>query len=170
MQILGLAGRKESTEAQMRNLLSIIDLGQSRVSLQQYGFWDNEADSPNPDVLPEAEIAAKSGAELVVAKSFGTLVTLVANERYGFKPAKCVFIATPLRRYEAENRVSLLEGFAMHTPILFIQQTDDFNGKFSALESVVGKYKHCTVIEVPGNDHVYGDVKELKRRIEDWYR
>ncbi len=154
----------------MSGLLSVIDLGQSRVTLQRYGFWEQTTDSPDPDVTPEAEIAARSGAELVIAKSIGTLITLIANERFGFKPAKCVFIGTPLRRYEAENRVSLLERFATNTPILFIQQTNDFNGRFSALKAVVEKYKHCAVVEVPGSDHRYTDVKELKRCIENWYR
>ena len=54
----------------------------------------------------------------------------------------------------------------MATPALFIQQTDDITGRFDALNA---KYADVAeVTEVPGSDHFYGDVEQLRKLISGW--
>ena len=99
MKLLGLPGRKASTLAQMVELVGSVRLGQTQGRVQEYGFWGAE-DVANPDAEPVALIASASGADAVISKSFGTLVTMMAASRHGFRPARCVFIGTPLVRLE----------------------------------------------------------------------
>lgn len=166
MRLLGLPGRKQSTLAQMAELVECVRLGQTQSHVQAYGFWGG-ADVPNPDVEPEAKIAAGYGADWVIAKSFGTLVAMTAADRHGFAPSWCVFIGTPLARFEAEG-LDLLEAHCARTPTLFIQQTADFNGPFAALASQVSARAHIRCVEVPGGDHLYSDVPGLVDAIETW--
>ena len=166
MHLLGLPGRKQSTLTQMVDLVGAIGVGQTRSHVQAYGFWGGE-DVDNPDVEPEARIAAASGADWVIAKSFGTLVAMTAVGWGGFAPSRCVFIGTPLARLEATG-LDLLEAHCARTPTLFIQQTADFNGPFAALADRVsgGGRTHC--VEVPGGDHLYSDLPPLVDAIEAW--
>ncbi|MFL6651214.1 MAG: hypothetical protein ACJ8J7_07990 [Sulfurifustaceae bacterium] len=164
-----MAGRKQSTFAHLEELLKILDVGATTVTLQRYRFWEGAPDHPNPDVVPEAQTAAESGADLVIAKSIGTLVTMIAHAQFGFRPERAVFIGTPLRRYAAEDRLGALKKFTGEVPTLFIQQTDDFNGGFAALASALAGNARCTLAEVPGNDHMYTDARRLKQCIENWY-
>ena len=168
MKLLGLPGRKASTLAQMVELTGSVRLGQAQGRVQEYGFWGAE-EVADPDVEPEALIAAASGADAVIAKSFGTLVTMTAARRHGFRPARCVFIGTPLLRLEGEG-LDLLEAHCACTPTLFIQQTADFNGAFDALSKRVSGPRHVACAEVPGHDHLYSDTPGLVAAIEAWWR
>lgn len=167
MKLLGLPGRKSSTLAQMVELVGSVRLGQTRGHVQEYGFWGAE-DVADPDAEPEAVIAAASGADAVIAKSFGTLVTMTAASRHGFRPARCVFIGTPLVRLEGAGR-DLLEAHCARIPTLFIQQTADFNGAFDALSKLVSGPRHIACVEVPGEDHLYADTPRLVAAIEAWW-
>lgn len=135
--------------------------------MQEYRFWGTE-EVADPDPAPEAVIAAASGADLVIAKSFGTLVTMTAASRHGFKPARCVFIGTPLLRLQGAG-LDLLTAHCARTPTLFIQQTADFNGAFDALSKVVAGTEHIACAEVPGDDHLYSDLPRLVEVIEEWW-
>lgn len=127
-----------------------------------------DEDQSNPDPVPESRIVADSGADLVIAKSFGTLVTMLANREYGFQPAKCVMITVPLVRFKIQNLIPLLHHHCASVPTLFIQKTADFNGPYAELASETGAYPGCRAAEVAGDDHLYSDLTELKRIIEAW--
>lgn len=169
MRILGLAGRKRATYAHLNALLKTLDLGAAEVTLQRYGFWEGASDDPNPDVAQEAQIAAQSGADFVVAKSIGTLVALLAHAQFGFRPVRAVFIGLPLHRYRTEDRLGALAQFTAGVRTLFIQQTGDVNGGFAELAAALAGNERCSLAEVPGNDHMYTDSARLKRCIENWY-
>ncbi len=102
MKLLGLPGRKPSTLAQMVELVGSVRLGQTRRGVQEYGFW-GAGEVTNPDAEPGAAAAAASGADWVIAKSFGTLVAMTAASGYGFRLARCVFIGTPLVRLRGDG-------------------------------------------------------------------
>jgi hypothetical protein len=164
MKILGLPGRKRSTLEQMRALLARTAGDGDQPIVQEYGFWTS-GDSPNPDVRPEAEIAAKSHAGVVVAKSIGTLITMLAIRDFGLRPARCVFVGTPLARYRQENLLPLLESHCEQTPTLFIQQTGDFNGRYADLAPLVARHCRCSSAEIAGGDHLYLDVETIAKII-----
>lgn len=165
MRVLGLSGRKPSTLPQMQALLAA--LGLSHAPIQPYGFW-SEADHPSPDVLPEALAAAASRADLIVAKSIGTQVAMLACRDHGLNPGACVFLATPLRRFEALDLAPLLEGHCAAVDTLFVQQTVDYNGAFADLANIVGRYPRCEIAEVPGADHLYEEIDVIAPIVRAW--
>lgn len=165
MRVLGLPGRKPSTLPQMQALLAALGLPEAPV--QAYGFW-GAADVTNPDISPEVMAAAASRAELVVAKSIGTLVTALAERDHGFAPKACVFLAIPLRRFEALELVPLLEAHCRMTPTLVVQQTDDYNGPYAQVARIVAPHPLCQVVEIPGGDHLYEDVDLIAPLVRPW--
>jgi len=165
VRLLGLPGRKASTLTQMTDLVERLAGGQAAV--RSYGFWGG-ADVPDPDVGPEALAVADSGAELLVCKSIGTLIAMLARERHGFIAKSYVFIGSPLRRFEAEGLIDILRRQAHAAPTLFIQQTADFNGAYADLAAAVGAAPFATMAEVPGDDHLYSDTMRLAQIIEAW--
>lgn len=166
MKLLGLPGRKSSTFQQMLDLTSRLRVAQDEAVVQAYGFW-GAAEHPDPDPRPEARIAAASKADLVVAKSFGTLVTMIAGRDHGFSPRACVFLGTPLRR--APEMAMRLASHLAAVPTLLIQQTDDFNGAFAEVAAVAAGAPSATVLEIPGSDHLYEDLDMIASPIEAWW-
>ncbi|MBP7815072.1 MAG: hypothetical protein KA085_03030 [Phenylobacterium sp.] len=166
MKLLGLPGREPSTLAQMEALLARLEIGQTETEIRHHGFW--ATDWSDPDVLPEAEAVARLSADLVIAKSIGTLVAMLAVAREGFAPTACVFIATPLNRLIAEEEVALLEAHCAAIPTLFVQQSDDFNGAYGPLAQIVARHPGCAAVEIPGGDHLYEDIELIAPLIEAW--
>jgi hypothetical protein len=166
VKLLGLPGRKSSTFQHMLDLTSRLRLGQDEAVVQAYGFWGPK-DDPNPDPAPEARIAAESRADLVIAKSFGTLVTMVAGRDLGFAPPACVFLGTPLRR--SPDMAALLVAHLSAVPTLLIQQTSDFNGSFAEVAAVAARAPSAMALEIPGDDHLYEDLDAIAPLIEAWW-
>lgn len=164
-RVLGLPGREPSTLSQMQALLA--ELGVGAEAIQAYGFWGH-ADHSNPQLGGEAAAAGGSGAEVVVAKSIGTLVTLLAERDHGLAPKACVFLATPMRRFHAQGWVPLLADHCAAIPTLFVQQTDDFNGAFADLAEVVARHRECRCVEIPGGDHLYEDIGRIAPPVRGW--
>jgi hypothetical protein len=166
VKLLGLPGRKSSTFRQMLDLTSRLRVGQDEAVVQAYGFWrPEEVADPNPG--PEARIAADSGADLVVAKSFGTLVAMMAVRDHGFAPEACVFLGTPMRRSGA--MASWLTDHLARVPTLLIQQTADYNGPFAEVASVAAGAPPATALEIPGDDHLYENLDAIVPLIEAWW-
>lgn len=166
MKLLGLPGRKSSTFQQMLDLTSRLRIGQDEAVVQAYGFWGAE-EHPDPDPVPEARIAAASGADLVVAKSFGTLVTMTAGRDHGFAPRACVFLGTPLRR--APEIAARLASHLAAVPTLLIQQTADFNGAFAEVAAAAAGAPSAMALEIPGGDHLYEELEAIAPLIEAWW-
>lgn len=150
----------------MADLIAGLRIAQDDAVVQAYGFWVSE-DHPDPDPAPEAKIAAASGADLVIAKSFGTLVTMVACRTHGFAPKACVFIGTPMRR-SPEIAIRLVQHLAA-MPTLLIQQTEDFNGAFAEVAAVAARAPSTTALEIEGDDHLYINLDTICPLIDAWW-
>ena len=162
MKLLGLPGRDQATDAWLRGLIQAVGDGQHEIAMPSYRHWDSEH---NPDPAFEAASLAVSQADLVIAKSMGTMVLLELFAA-GMTPDRAVLIGVPLVGYSATQHQRLSELVAQ-VPCLGIQQTDDFTGSFSALQDVLGDTA-ATLAEVPGADHVYSDTRLLAQLINDW--
>lgn len=167
MKVLGLPGRKPETLAQMQGLLDRLEIGQTQAVVRPHSFWDR-ADVSNPDVSPDALAVSDSGADLVISKSIGNLIVMLARDRHGFSPQACVFLATPLARFIPEGWIPLLEAHCAAIPTLFIQQTADYNGAYRDVAAIVAGHPRCTAIEIPGDDHRYEDIDLIAPLIETW--
>ena len=167
MKILGLPGRKPETLAQMQGLIDRLEIGQTEAVVRPHSFWDR-ADVSTPDVSPDALAVSGSGADLVISKSIGNLIVMLARDRHGFAPQACVFLGTPLARLIPEGLLPLLEAHCAAGPTLFIQQTADYNGAYRDVAAIVDRHPLCTAVEIPGDDHRYEDLDLIAPLIEAW--
>ena len=167
MKVLGLPGRKPETLAQMQGLMDRLEIGQTEAVVRPHSFWDR-ADVSNPDVSPDALAVSGSGADLVISKSIGNLIVMLARDRHGFTPQACVFLGTPLARLIPEGLIPLLEAHCAAVPTLFIQQTADDNGAYRAVAAIVARHPLCSVAEIPGDDHLSAALDLIAPLIEAW--
>ncbi len=167
MKVLGLPGRKPETLGQMQGLMDRLEIGQTEAVVRPHSFWDR-ADVSNPDISPDPLAVSVSAADLVISKSIGALIVMLARDRHSFAPQACVFLGTPLARFVAEGWVPLLEAHCAAIPTLFIQQTADYNGAYRDLAAIVARHPLCTAREIPGGDHLYEDLELIAPLIEAW--
>lgn len=167
MKILGLPGIKPVTGKWMMQLLDSLELGQAETHVQSYGCWSEPA--AGMDMRTEAAIAADSAPDMVLAKSIGTRIALYAFARDMLSARTFIFLGTPLRGCTAEE-TRTLQQLCATVPTFLIQQTNDPVGGYSELASLVPATQSCKLCEVPGNDHMYGDIVQLKQVIESWYK
>lgn len=166
MKILGLPGINPVTEQWMQKLLGAIEPDQADIVIQRYQCWGMPGTSL--DIETEAGIAAKTGPDIVIAKSIGTRVALYSFMR-NLNPAKaCIFLGIPIRGC-SNDEISALHKLCKSVPTLLIQQTNDPVGGYSVLASLLPTSPACKTIEVPGNDHRYGNIDQLRQIIESWY-
>lgn len=161
MKVLGLPGRDHRTEQWLRQLLRDIDAGQSTVA--HYRHWDGG----EPNVPHEVERLAGQEADLIVAKSMGTLVATQAVAAGLVRPRLVVLIGVPIGHLTAAT----LEPFrtvGANIPVLFIQQTDDMTGKFAQVAEFAAGLEHSSAVEVAGSDHQYEDIPQLVTIIRSW--
>ena len=62
-------------------------------------------------------------------------------------------------------KLELLNALCERRPVLLIQQTDDFLGGCQELRRVVVEQDNVSIVEVPGSDHLYSDVADLRSHI-----
>ncbi len=163
MTLLALPGRKPQTLPWMQALLA--DLGTPDAPIQRYRFWAH-ADISNPDIEPEITAASASSADLVIAKSIGTLIAMLARRDRGLAAQAYVFVGTPVRRLAGLGQLDLLAAQASAAPTLFIQQTADPGGGFAELAARLPEA--AALREVPGDNHAYADTHALAALIAAW--
>lgn len=154
MHVTALPGRNAQTESWLLALLSAVPLPTD--GLVRYRHWTSDADA---SVDFEAGCLHGRSPDLVIAKSFGTVVASTAFVDHGFRPAAAVLIGTPFAALGAAE-VSKLKAFARDVDMLFIQQTADPGGASSALAGAL-ELTRGDVADVPGDDHLYPDVALL---------
>jgi predicted alpha/beta-hydrolase family hydrolase len=143
----------------------LADLGEPDARIQRYGFWA-QADTPDPDIAPEIEAVAASGADLILAKSIGSLIAMLARREHGLAARAYVFIGAPVKRLSAMGRLDLLAEQAAAAPTLFMQQTADPTGSFAELAAALPA--SAMVREIAGGDHIYADTGDLAALITAW--
>jgi hypothetical protein len=161
MQVIALPGRRAETESWLCSLLEASGLGTEGVI--RYTHWTdgNEASVPT-----EAKRLAGLSPDVVVAKSFGTNVAALAFDQNQFRPGRVILIGTPYLAVSA-HELTLLRRLARATPVKFIQQAEDPGGPASQLAQNL-EVREDSVVAVPGNDHMYTDIKLLSAITREW--
>jgi len=161
MQVIALPGRRVETEVWLKSLLAAA--GFPKADLTRYRHWDSDAEA---SVAFEAARLIGQSPNLVIAKSFGTVVAATAFCVHGFRPATAVLIGTPYAAVD-RNDLTFLQRFAAGTKTLFIQQDQDPGGSAVALHGALS-IAADTVATVPGDDHIYSDTAALAAIVQRW--
>lgn len=134
--------------------------------IQRYQCWAVSGSGLNIEM--EAGIAAKTRPDIVIAKSIGTRVAIYAFTKNLLSANACIFLGIPVRACSKEE-ISALQKLCTIMPTLLIQQTSDPTGNYSVITSMMPASTTCYASEVPGNDHRYSNINQLKQIIESWY-
>lgn len=165
MHILVLPGINQKTEKWATNLLKEFEGPDRTMTVQHYAHWDGGGEQCL-DFNGEVEHLRGRDIDLLIAKSLGVMIGLVACDRGIIAPRKMVLIGTPvtgfrdkgldLRRLAADRRV----------PLLFIQQAHDIVGPCATLRQEISDIEAAEIVEIPGDNHQYKDLKLLARHIK----
>lgn len=164
MNILALPGINQKTEKWAANLLQELAAADRQMTVQHYGHWDNGGDQCL-NFHAEVERLQGCDVDLLIAKSLGVMIGLVACSRGIIRPSQLVLIGTPVTAFREQNLDlrQLVSGLA--GPRLFIQQAHDIVGSCASLRNAVGGIESVEIVEIPGDNHQYKDLKLLARHI-----
>lgn len=167
MNILVLPGINQQTEKWAKNLINEIALPASVATIQRYSHWDGGGEQC---MMLEAEIDRLGGVgvDLLIGKSLGVAVGMLACQRGVIAPERAIFIGTPVSLFIEEDIDLQSLGNGLGLPVLYVQQKDDVVGTSAMLCEHIGKAPQATIVEVPGNNHKYKDLKLLTRHIRKW--
>jgi len=167
MKIQVLPGISQKTEKWAQNLLRELALPESDAVIQRYSHWECE-DEQCLQLENEIERLRGTEVELLIGKSLGVIVGLQACRRAAIAPQRAILIGTPVLSCTEENidLPGLAAGLA--APALYLQQKEDVVGSCELLREHIGSVEKATVVEVPGNNHQYKDLKLLARHIRKW--
>ena len=142
------------------------------VHIQSYRHWSNGQPLINFDLELNrfVESTRDIGEYVMLGKSIGAILAIKGIHEGRIRPQKCVFVGMPIRRARHEFDLDQWLG-RYRTPTLFIQQTNDIAAPYAELEKFLketmsGNYR---LIEVPGDDHVYGNIELLKSHILNFF-
>lgn len=139
-----------------------------------YKHWDtgNEWINPDEELKRLARLGNRLGDYMIFSRSAGTLITLMGDSRSMIKPARCIFVGIAIKwsEYFDPDYDNWLKNFK--TPSLLIQKTHDPAISCRKLKKFLDKrnltdYK---LKEIPGEDHYYGDIEELRDLTVDFYK
>lgn len=167
MNILLLPGIQQKTEKWGEGLIAELALPDSTSTVQRYSHWEGGGEQC---MMMPAEIARLQGqtVDLLIGKSVGVMVGLLACRQGVLSPQQAVFIGTPVTSCREENLDLYQLANELAIPALYIQQKDDVVGSSAMLCQQIGKASQTTLVEVPGNNHQYKDIKLLTRHIRKW--
>jgi hypothetical protein len=164
VKIIGAPGIKPETVEWMTRLGDALHFP-AAIELLNYRHWSSGGEA---DVAYEACQLAGRTPDLVIAKSLGTMIAATAFESEGFRPARAIFIGSPLNRF-GESDYRRLSSMLREVPAILIQQDRDPAGTFRALEQRVSGIPNCRLVQVEGDDHVYGNIEELSEIVRAAY-
>ena len=172
MKLILLPGNNAGNESWIRQVRDSLQDKFDGSYLQGYDHWS----SGKPVIDLDAELQKLASADVmkdsyaVFGKSAGVVLALKGISEGKIHPRKCIFVGTPVY-WCKQNSFPLsdwLEGYSV--PTLFVQKTRDPAATFEFLKGYLAKrnvQKH-TMVEMPGDDHDYAEIDELKRIITEY--
>ena len=166
MNLILLPGNSGMNNAWIEELAQEFKQDYEKVEILKYSHWQTE--KPLIDIEVEAKRLAEMANSLrdyhIIAKSAGCILTIYSVFHKLINPEKCYFIGTPID-WAHKNNFDIdtwIKSYAI--PTLAVQKTEDTVISYQNLKEYVQKYKldSITLKELPGDDHHYADVNQLK--------
>ena len=162
--LIVMPGRAPATAVEMASLVQMAGLD---AQVAAYDFWAE--DSENPDLQAEIAALVRRAPAYVIAKSIGSLITMLAQRDHGLHVRGAVFLGVPMRRLQHEGRLDLLHDHCRQTPTFVMQRRDDPTGSFAEVAQALAGSTGAVLRELPGETHDYADA-EVAAALRDWWR
>ncbi|HUW21443.1 MAG TPA: hypothetical protein VMW41_02120 [Candidatus Bathyarchaeia archaeon] len=166
MQLLLLPGNSFHNKEWIEAIKAVLEDNFDLVKIQYYHHWETGKGMIDFDF--ELEELVKTAEDLkdylIFGKSAGVLLALRAIYEKKIVPRKCIFVGSAVWWGKGLGLPLDLWLKNLTVPALFIQKSYDPAIPFKELEKLlkVLKLKNFQLAEVPGNDHVYRELHQLK--------
>ena len=166
MNILALPGISAKTERWATNLLNELAAPDRTMTVQRYQHWDCGDAEQCLNMTGEVGRLQGCAVDLLIAKSLGVMIGLQACAQGFITPQRAIWVGTPVTSFRESNLDLRQLVASLNIPTLFIQQTDDVVGSCASLRAAVVDIPLVELVEIPGNNHQYKDLKLLARHIK----
>lgn len=173
MNLILLGGNSTINKQWLHDLATALKSHYPSPYIHHYRHWETGEELIDLDYELEA-LTKNLPAEpyIILAKSAGVLLTLKGLAEEVLKPQKCIFLGTPFAWAKANNFAA--ETWLKHysLPTLFIQQSHDPAISYQDLQHYLEQagLTNSKPVEIPGDDHIYGDFEQLKNTIASFLK
>ncbi len=139
------------------------------VTTVEYDHWYNDKEMDYDNQLNKIGEAIKDkDIDIIVAKSIGTYLSTKAMKKGLLNPKVVVFLGYPLAFMEQRNLSYMDDLLSMvdEHKVLFIQQEKDPLCSAQQLKEILKD--RIPLITVPGDDHSYGAVEDIKVHVDEF--
>lgn len=164
MNTLLLPGVNPATVEWLDLVVDKLELNSKQSLSFKYSFWSDSNRKPN--LQNEIGRLPAQSFDLVIAKSFGTLVLLQALLDDRISCAKAILFGIPIKvtanvpGFQAEEAFSQLGDPAF----FLIQQQEDKLGPAEQLAEL----QPANLLTIPGNDHHYNELEHYIEKSKSW--
>lgn len=164
MNLLLLPGANPKTVAWLEILTQELSIKPSERYLKKYAFW--EAPDLMKTIKKEITGIPKSHYDLVIAKSFGSLVLLEATIENQISWERAIVFGVPLE-IVGDTKFNQT-GFSIlkEKNLLVVQQKNDILGAAHDLQ----QYCSNNMIIIEGSDHQYDQCNLFKTEVSRWLK
>jgi hypothetical protein len=124
-----------------------LDIGKSRI--QHYTFWSDE--TIQPDLSYEVSFLPDEKFDLVIGKSFGSLVLMQAHMENRLQCERAILLGIPIKSFAKRSMPKDALAFLKQDSAFVIQQLNDKFGNVSEF----GVNKPANLLSIEGDDHLY---------------
>jgi pimeloyl-ACP methyl ester carboxylesterase len=167
MNVFVLPGNNSQTESWAVNLLKELEAPHWTTRVQHYKHWDSD-ETQFVNIKDEVERLQGCRIDLLMAKSVGVRIGLLAYTQGIIAPQRFISIGTPMIGFRKEKMALRALVAKLKVPCLFIQQTNDKAGSCVSLREEIADLPLVELVEIPGEDHLYSEVKLLAQHIKHW--
>ena len=173
MDLIFLAGESSKNKEWVEKVEDVLKPFFGKTKIQYYKNWETDA---NVDFEHEFDFLKNNiksfSSYAVFAKSVGTVLALKGVYEKVLAPKKCIFLGTALNWAKRVGFDPDLWLRHYSVPTLFIQKEYDPAFNFNGLEKALRekKVKNYKTIKIPGDDHYYGDLEQIKLLIMEFIK
>ncbi|OGC82056.1 MAG: hypothetical protein A2V81_02795 [Candidatus Abawacabacteria bacterium RBG_16_42_10] len=170
MNLILLPGNsRKSNEQWIKDVAEAVKDSFTSNYIHTYQHWQEEEGGIDYDMelTSLVEEVKKFDTYAIFAKSAGAILAMIGIDKGLLHPQKCIFTGTAIA-FAQSLRIdieAILQRYQV--PTLFIQKTDDPAYPFLDLKDILikSKTKNYELLEIPGYDHDYNDIAQLKELI-----
>ncbi len=164
-QIILLPGNSKVNIPWLEDTKNVLDKTYNIKEIR-YNHWESDLEINFDDELTKLKnISSNMKNYFVVAKSIGSIITLLGINRNIIDPEAVVILGFPLNLIKKEN-YDVLPLIKDNIKVLVIQQKNDILGKSEQVKKYLPSY--IDIIEIPGEDHFYSDIELIKPIIDNY--
>ena len=168
--LLILGGNSKNNISWLNRITKIFNKNYN-VNAIYYEHWNNDSEINFDIELSKLEKLHDEIKEyFIVAKSIGSIISLMGIEKKIIKPKKVVIMGFPIGLIKKTNFniEPLIESSVKRAEILVIQQKYDPIGSYE--EVVKFLPSNIKVVEIPGHYHVYNNMNVIKPIIDSFLK